>query len=157
MRDWIRARLDEYEGRHERRDEELAALVNKHVDALSNRRTLKTYISILAVVNALIWLSVIVFPREVAAGWTTATDVNDRLGFTVIAIIFGIGMWLSYSLFRLKYPDLEDPKFEDEIFASQKYSDHSRKRWRIWLFSLVGGVLNVLLLVLTEAYRYHGW
>ena len=156
MRDWIRARLDEYEGRHERRDEELAALVNKHVDALSNRRTLKTHISILAGVNALIWLSVIVFPKDAATGWATANDVNDRLGFTVIAIIFGVGMWLSYSLFRLKYPDLEDAKFEDEIFASQKYSDHSLKRWRIWLFS-VGGVLNVLLLVLTEACRYHGW
>ena len=104
MRDWIRARLDAYEGRLEQRDEEFAGLVSHHVNALSNRRTLKTYILILSSVNALIWLSVIVVPRDVAAGWTAATGVNDRLGAVVIAIVFGIGMWLSYSLFRLKYP-----------------------------------------------------
>jgi hypothetical protein len=157
MRDWIRARLDAYEGRYEQRDEEFAGLVSHHVNALSNRRTLKIYILILSSVNALIWLSVIVLPADVAAGWTIATGVNDRLGAVVIAIIFGIGMWLSYSLFRLKYPDLEDPKFENEIFASQKYSDHSVKRWCVWLFSVIGGVLNVLLLSLTEAYLVAGW
>ena len=79
MRDWIRARLDAYEGRYEQRDKEFAGLVSHHVNALSNRRTLKTYILILSSVNALIWLSVIALPKDVAAGWPGRSPACPRL------------------------------------------------------------------------------
>lgn len=156
MRDWIRNRLDEWEGRRERRDEQFAAIVSRNVEALSDRRTLKIYILVLGSINAFLWLSVLLFPRDVAKGWELATDVNDRVGAFMIAIIFVLGMWLTYSLFRLKYHDLENPNFEDEIFASQSYSDHSVKRWRIWLLSVIGGAVNLLVLLITEGYLVMG-
>src|SRR4051812_31621528 len=157
MRNWIRARLKEYEGRSERNDEQLAALVDRHLDALSNRRTLKIYIFVLASANACVWLSVVLFSGEVFKAWTIVTDVNNRIGFVTLAIIFGIGMWLTYSLFRLKFPDIEDQNFEGEMLASYSYSLQSTKRWRIWLFSVIGGVANLILLLLTETCFVAGW
>jgi hypothetical protein len=156
MRDWIKARFEEYANRGERRDEELAEMVSRNLDALSNRRTLKTYILVLASVNAVIWLSVIFFSRDLYKGWILATNVNNKIGAFAIAIIFGQGMWLTYSLFRLKFPDIEDPDFSSELFASQSYSDHSVKRWRVWLFAVIGGIVNLFLLLLTEAYSVAG-
>jgi len=156
MRDWLRKRLDAFETRQEQRDEEFAALLTSAVDALSHRRTLWTYLAILGSANAIIWLSVIVFPRDVMGGWFTVTDLDHRFGAVLIAILFGIGMWFTYSLFRLKFPDLENPKFQHEVLSSFNYSMHTTKRWRVWLFAVIGGVLNVLLLVILELFRIEG-
>jgi len=147
MRDWLRKRLDSFEARQERHDEEFARLLINSVDALSNRKTLWIYVAILGTANAIIWLSVIIFPRDVMQAWFRVTDLDDKIGGMVIAILFGIGMWLTYSIFRLRFPDLEDPKFRDEVLASFNYSMHATKRWRVWLFAVTGGVLNVLFLI----------
>jgi hypothetical protein len=152
MRDWLRKRLDAYENRQVRRDEKFAEIVGRNVDALSDRRTLNFYVAALSGLNLAIWLSVIIFPQYVSDAWATVTDLNDRIGLVILAFIFGIGLWLTYSLFRLKFPDLEGPNFDEELLASYSYSLHSSKRWRIWLFSVVGGVMNVLLLVATTIF-----
>lgn len=65
-------------------------------------------------------------------------------------------MWLTYALFRLKFSDLEDPGFNDEVLASFSYSLHSTKRWRVWLVSVIGGILNVLLLIFVEIFLTAG-
>ncbi|MGH9819441.1 MAG: hypothetical protein ACRD43_04660, partial [Pyrinomonadaceae bacterium] len=83
-------------------------------------------------------------------------DIDDKIAFVVIAIVLGLGMWLTYSLCRLKFPDLENPNFDDEVFASFNYSLHSTKRWRVWLIAVIGGVLNALLLVTVEIFLATG-
>ncbi len=150
MRDWIRKRLDGYEGRHEKRDEEFAAIWNGAVDAMSDRRTLWRFLGILATANSVIWLSVIIFPRNVSNAWSKVTDVNDKFGALVVAIIFGIGLWLTYSILRLRIPDVEDQTLDAEIFGSVTYHARANKRFFVWLFSTVGGVVNVLGIVIVE-------
>ena len=147
MRDWLRKRLDAWDDRQNKRDEEFAALLNRSIDSLADRQTRRIYLAVLAAVNALVWLSVIIFPGEVRKAWITVTDLDDKIGSVVIAIVFGLGMWLTYTLFRLKYTDLEAPHLEEEILNTYSYSLHSVKRWRIWLVSAIGGVLNALLLI----------
>lgn len=78
VRDWLRQRLDGYEARHERRDEEFADLINRNVDALSNRRTLLVHLVILAAVNALVWLTVLIIPHEIADAWLRVRDIDDK-------------------------------------------------------------------------------
>ena len=75
MKDWLRKRLDAYEGRAEKRDADFADLLIRNVDALSHRPTLRRYIAVLAVANLLIWLSVIIFPKDVAGAWNKVTDI----------------------------------------------------------------------------------
>ena len=157
MRDWLRRRLEAWEGQHERRDEEFAALVSRNIDAMSDRRTLRLYVTFLAAANALVWLSVILFPKDVGRAWATVNDLDEKIGLAVIAIVFGLGLWLTYSLFRLKFPDLEDPEFEKDVLASFNYSEHSTTRWRIWLVSVIGGVLNVLMLIFLDVFLSFGF
>jgi hypothetical protein len=148
MRDWLRSRLEDWGGRRNKRDEELAELLNRHVDALTDRRTRRIYLTILAVSNSLIWLSVLIFPKDIRRAWVTVTELDEKIGTVTIAIILGLGMCFIYILFRLKFPDLENPRFDDTVLTSYSYSLHSVKRWRIWLISVIGGVVNVLLLVI---------
>jgi hypothetical protein len=156
VKDWLGKRLEAWADRHERRDEEVAALVSRNIDAMSNRRTLRLYVAALAAANALVWLSVIVFPKDVGRAWESVNDLNEKIGLAVLAIVFGLGLWLTYSLFRLKFPDLEDPAFEEDVLASFNYSLHSTKRWRVWLVSVIGGVLNVLMLIFLDVFLSFG-
>ncbi|HYJ92186.1 MAG TPA: hypothetical protein VEV84_12820 [Pyrinomonadaceae bacterium] len=128
MRDWLRKRLDAWEGRQARRDEEFAALLNRNIDALADRRTRLIYLGILAVLNAFIWLAVIIFPRDIREAWATVNSLDERIGSVIIAIIFGLGMWFTYTLFRLRFYDLENPRFEQEMFVSYSYALHATKR-----------------------------
>ena len=156
LRDWLRKRLDKYEERYERRDEEFASVVIRNVDALSNRRALWFYLAVLLASNTLVWFSVIIFPRDIKQAWEIVTNLDDKIAFLIISIVFGLGMWLTYALFRLKFPDLEDPDFNNEMLASFSYSLHSTKRWRVCLVSVIGGVLNVLLLIFAEIFLTAG-
>jgi len=156
LRDWLRKRLDKYEERYERSDEEFASVVIRNVDALSNRRALWFYLAVLLASNTLVWFSVIIFPRDIKQAWEIVTNLDDKIAFLIISIVFGLGMWLTYALFRLKFPDLEDPDFNNEMLASFSYSLHSTKRWRVWLVSVIGGVLNVLLLIFAEIFLTAG-
>ena len=150
MRDWIRKRLDVYEGRHEKRDEEFAAFVNRAVGAMSDRHTLRLFLGVLAVANSVTWLSVIIFPNDVIHAWSKVTNIDDKIGFAVMSILFGLGMWLTYSLLRLKFPDIENQNFSPDVMATYAYQSHSTKRWWVWLFSVIGGVVNLLAIVFVD-------
>jgi len=157
VRDLISKGLSRLDERREQRDEELAALVIRNMEAMSDRRTLHVYISVLAAVNGLIWLCVAVFPRDVEYAWGKVSDLDDRIAAVMIAIIFGLGFWLTYTLFRLKFPNIEEQNLDKQFLSSFHYSQHSIKRFRIWVASVVGGMLNVLALMIFEIYRSHGW
>jgi hypothetical protein len=157
VRDFISKRLEKYAERHERRDDQFAELFIRNVDALSNRRTLKRHLAIGGTVNLLIWASVLFFPHDVSYAWQTVQSLENNISAVVIGTIFGIGFWLTYALFRLKFPDLEIKRFDGEILTSFHESEHSIKRYRVWLASVTGGVLNVLLLVIVDIYLVAGW
>jgi hypothetical protein len=157
MKDFLRNRIDAFESRRDRRDQEFADTVIGHLDALSDRKTLRIYSAALAVVNALIWLTVILFPGDVAAALEKADNASNKIPLTVIAIIFGLGMWLAYSAFRLRYPDIEDRDLDESVLASFSYSQKDTKRWWVWVLSVAFGVVNVLALCGADVYLSHGY
>ena len=115
---------------------------------MSDRRTLLRFIWILGTINLLIWASVLIVPADVRQAFDTVSAMNRKFGGLVLAIIFGLGMWLSYSLFRLKFPDIEEQQLDADIMGSFAYQSDSTKKYRVWLFSAVGGIVNVALMVL---------
>jgi hypothetical protein len=79
--------------------------------------------------------------------------LSDKLGISILGFPFGFGLFTAYCLCRLKFPDIEDTKnLESEMRASFNYQSHSTKRWFIWLFSILFGVINVILLGSVEDY-----
>lgn len=137
----------------EESDDRFAERLNENVEAMADRRYLLQYLFVLGTLNILLWLSVLIFPGDVRAGFGTVWDTNDKLAKVTLALVFGLGMWLSYSLFRLKFPDIEEQRLDSEVMGSFAYQEHSTKRWAVWLFSVVGGILNVLFLILAVVAR----
>lgn len=132
----------------EENDERFAERLNDSIEAMSDRRVLLRFLFVGAVLNVLIWLCVIIFPGDVREAFSRVNEASDKLSKVILALVFGLGMWVTYSLFRLKFPDIEEQRLDAEVMGSFAYQAHSSKRWMIWLFSVVGGVLNLLLLII---------
>ncbi len=128
-------------------DDRIAEKINEGVEAMSDRRVLVRYVLVLGTVNLLIWLSVLIFSGSVRDGFSQVWAGSDRIAKVVLAIVFGIGMWLTYSLFRLKFPDIEEQRLDSDVMGSFAYQSNSTKRWMVWVLSAVGGIVNVGLLV----------
>jgi hypothetical protein len=109
------------------------------------------------VANAIVWLCVILFADFISEYFLRITDVNEKIAAIILGIPFGLGTFFVYSLFRLKFPDIEDQNAESDVMGSYNYQSHSAKRWHIWLVSIVGGVFNVLLLVIANIYFSNGF
>jgi hypothetical protein len=65
----------------------------------------------------------------------------------LLILPLGLGIWGTYALVRLKFPDLEEQKMSDSgLMKSFDYQSQSSKIWRIWMVSSVVGVVNTLLI-----------
>ena len=150
MKDLLRKGLDAYEDHRERRDEAFADLVLGNVEAMQNRRTLKIYIGVLSLLTVLFWAAVLVRPFDVYTAFQKVAHVNDKIVFVVLAAVFGIGMWLTYSLFRFRIPDLETTSETAEIMSSYGDQQSAYRKVRIWVLSVAAGVINLLALAIVE-------
>ncbi|MFT3746260.1 MAG: hypothetical protein QM785_18455 [Pyrinomonadaceae bacterium] len=150
MKDLLRKGLDAYDARQERKEDELAELVVGNVDALAHRPTLKLYVLILASVNIICWGFVILVPRFVLAAFTQISEVDDKFVFFGLAILFGVGMWLTYAIFRWIFPDLESTQMKREVMSAFAEQENSTRKVRIWVTSAACGALNLLALAIVE-------
>lgn len=131
----------------EESDDQFAERIGAQIDAMSDRKLLVKYLLVLGTVNLLIWLSALIFSDGVRDGFTRVWNTNNKLAMIVLALVFGVGMWLTYALFRLKFPDIEEQRLDAEVMGSFAYQSNSTKRWMVWLLSAVGGLVNLLLLI----------
>jgi len=131
----------------EEADDQLADNLNKIVDGMAEKRNLIRFLLFCGFANLIIWLCVIIFPAVISDSFVLVNDVSDKIGKATLAVPFGLGLFLAYSLFRLKFPDIEEQKLDSDLMASYRYQAHSLKRWWIWFFSVLAGILNVLLLM----------
>ena len=131
-------------------DREIADNLNKVVEGLSDRKTLYRFVIVLGVLNLVLWLAVLIFPSYVRNAWQSVYNVSGKIAMAALGIPFGLGLYLTYSLFRLKFADIEDQNIESAPMGSFNYHSHSQKRWMVWVFSVLGGVLNLLLLIAAD-------
>ena len=131
-------------------DSEFADRMNQAIAMMSNQRYLYRILIVLGVFNLLIWLSVLLFSSDVRDALVTVNDLNSNITLVVIGFIFGLGMFFTYALFRLKFPDIEDAEMNLGPMDSFNYQTHSNRRWWVWLFSVTGGIVNLLLLTVVD-------
>lgn len=80
-----------------------------------------------------------------------APVITDKFGNMLLSVPLSFGMYITYSIFRLRMPGLEDKKQLDaQVMASFAYQSESTQRWFVWLFATIGGVANTLLLLLSN-------
>jgi type IV secretory pathway VirB6-like protein len=148
MRDLLNKGFEALGSRDEKREERMDVLLTRNVEAMAHRPTLRLYTGVLGGVNVLLWVAVLLRPYDVLAAFSKISAVNDRSVMIVIGIVFGIGMWLTYALFRLKFPDLEELSQSTEVMSSFADSEKTTRKVRVWVASVVGGVLNLLALAI---------
>jgi len=132
--------------------ERLANTVNNLLGDVSVRRKLLRLLYLCIGINVLIWVSALLFPADLRDAFDRVHAVSDRLSKIVLVVPFVLGMSISYFAFRLRFPDIEEQNLEADVMASYAYHSHSQKRWLVWLFSVIGGVANLLLLVGTTLF-----
>ncbi|HEX8250328.1 MAG TPA: hypothetical protein VF599_19295 [Pyrinomonadaceae bacterium] len=133
-------------------NEKFDRAVSGLADNLSDKTFLYRFLWIAVAVNAVTWLCVLFFHESVNQAYSRVFDISNKIGIAVLGFPLTFGFCLIYSLCRIKFPDLEENNLQSEMMASYGYQSHSLKRWYIWLFSILGGVLNVVLLFLVNLY-----
>ena len=128
-------------------DSRAAENLTRGIEAMSDRRTLRLYTAILAGLNILIWAAVLLVPHDVRDAFDRVAGLNQKISVVVLGLVLGIGLFLAYSLLRLKFPDVEDQNLEADVMATYSYQSHSTFRWRVWLASTIFGVVNLLLMI----------
>jgi hypothetical protein len=131
-------------------DREIADALNRVTEGLSDRKTLHRFIVILGACNLVLWLTVLIFPASLRSAWESVNNVSGKIAIVSFGIPFGLGLYFIYSLFRLIFGDIEDQNIELAPMGSFNYHSHSQKRWLVWVFSVLGGVLNLLLLIVAD-------
>jgi hypothetical protein len=117
------------------------------VDSLSNRRSINRLQLVGLFGNLVIWGIVIFFPFYVYRLFDLSWAISNKLGAGILGIPLMLTVFSVYSIFRRRMPNLEDQKLESEMMASFGYQEQATKRWRIWIFSFVIGIINTFLLV----------
>lgn len=126
--------------------EHLGRQINSLLGDMSVRKKLLRVIYIFGTLNLVIWLCCLLFPSDVRQAFERVHELNQKFSTIVLAVPFAIGMLITYGIFRLRFPDIEDVDLDSEVFGSYSYQRSSQKRWLVWLFSTVGGILNLFLL-----------
>lgn len=127
------------------------------MDALDHRPTLKRFFYILIGLELTYWFLVLVFPLQVFDLVQFLNDWSVKSLALLIGVVFGTGLYIVYALFRFKFPDLEDNQAADGpvigAFSQQRVIE---RKFRVWIASVVAGVLNVLALTGAELFRVGG-
>lgn len=137
--------------------EKFAENVNSLVENMGNRRNSFRFLIFFGVANLIIWLCVILFSEAVTEAFLLVHNVSDKNSFVVLSIPLWLGMFATYAVFRLKFPDIEDQKTDSDVMSSYNFQIHSTKRWYIWCLSVFAGIINVLLLILADIYLTNGF
>lgn len=67
----------------------------------------------------------------------------------MFSIPFGFGLYLAYTIFRIKMPDVEENKtLNSDFMGSMDYQTAANKRYYVWTASILAGVLNAILITI---------
>lgn len=158
IRKLLRWGIDHVESRAERNENRNWEYASRGLVALENRSTFYRFFLVLLVLEAAYVGFVILAPNTAIEMLSRLNDWSPKGLTLVIGVIFGTGLWLTYSLFRMKIADLEEVAVDEGPIATSFSSQRrSERRFRIWIVSTTAGVLNVLALYFILHLRVYGW
>ncbi|HKP71077.1 MAG TPA: hypothetical protein VJV05_17450 [Pyrinomonadaceae bacterium] len=114
---------------------------------MSDRRVLGRFFFVTLALTVLCWSAVLFFPAAVREGFETVFAVSNKLSIAFLGLVFGMGMFLAYTAFRIRYPDIEDQSLDSELMGTLSFQSRSARRFRVWVVSTAVGSVNLLFLV----------
>lgn len=139
-------------------DEIIAERMNRFVEDVADRSYLKRSLAVFLLLNVLMWVGVVLI--AMFQSWILIRIFSRDQGKGVailLGIPFGLGLYTSYLILRMLIPDVEDVEIDSEFMSGYNYSRNSQRRWYVWLGAVLGGVVNVLTIVLVGIYLLHGF
>ena len=101
--------------------------------------------------HILSWIFVIFFSKIEVFRANRLGGLTSKPVFISLSIPFFLSFALAYSIFRLKFPDMEENKtLDSDLMSSLEYQNNSNKRWILWMFSILAGLFNVALLIIVS-------
>ena len=153
-RKFLRKGLDSYEGRFEKKDDRYSSWISRGMDALDDRPTLKRFFYVLLVLEGAYWSLVLFLPLEVFRFFEFLDEWSNKGIVIVVGIVFGTGLYIAYVLFRFKFPNLEDtPPEGGPVIGAYTQQAGNERKFRVWIASVVVGILNLLTLTIVELLR----
>ena len=123
------------------------------MEVLANRAWLWRVLSFCLFCLFSVWAFVIFFSNVFLAIVRVLGGFASKQTLLLLGIPFILGIVSAYSIFRLKFPDIEENKLlESDLMASIKYEQNANKRWFIWIFSILFGLINILLVIFTAIF-----
>ncbi len=129
-------------------DEAIAKNFTSVVDSMADRNFLWRLFLIGILANFLIWMAVLLMPEMVYKGFNFVNQFSNKLSMGIFGIPLFFTAFTVYALFRFKFPDIEEQKFESKMMSTFAYQANSAKRFWIWVSSFAVGIINTLLLIL---------
>lgn len=136
------------EGVGDKNLEHIGQQINSLLGNMSVRKKLLRIIYFFGAINIAIWLCCLLFPFDIRDAFERVHDLNQKFSIIVLTVPFSLGVLITYGLFRIKFPDIEEFELDSEVLGSYAYQRNSQKRWLVWLFSTVGGIVNLILLII---------
>lgn len=123
------------------------------MEVLANRAWLWRVLSFCLFCLFSVWGFVIFFSNIFLAIVRVLGGFTSKQTLLLLGIPFILGIVSAYSIFRLKFPDIEENKLlESDLMASISYEQNANKRWFIWIFSILFGLINILLVIFTAIF-----
>lgn len=128
------------------------------MEALNDRPTLKRFFYLLLGLELVYWLLVLIFPLFVLNVIEFLTDWSSKGLALVFGAVFGTGLYIAYVLFRFRFPDLEDsPPRHGPVIGAYSRQIGIERKFRVWVVSVIAGMVNVLALWTAEIFRAYDW
>ena len=126
--------------------------LSQFVDDMAHRRVQRGFLFIAGAVLGLSWLCVFLFSNFAVYFFDKLGGIASKPVFFLLCIPFLAGFAFAYSICRMKFPDMEENKLlESDLMASLDYQSSSNKRRFLWIFSILTGLLNVILLAIVSS------
>ncbi len=142
----------------ERDDEIIAERMNRFVADVADRTYLKRSLAVFLVLNVLLWAGVVLI--AIYQSWILIRLFSRDQGKGMVILLgipFGLGLYITYLFLRMLIPDVEDVDIDSDFMSGYNYSRNSQRRWYVWIGAVVGGVVNVLSIVLVGIYLLRGF
>ncbi|HEX9960125.1 MAG TPA: hypothetical protein VGB00_04300, partial [Pyrinomonadaceae bacterium] len=104
--------------KEEKRNEKFDAGLTKLVDVLSVRSSLFRFLWICISLNVVLWLCNFFFHEFVNGRYRQLFGASNKIAIGVLFIPLALGFFITYTLCRLKFPDIEENNLQSEMMAT---------------------------------------
>lgn len=132
--------------KQEKQDEETAQTLIDFAETLNSSKQAFQILRRYLFLNIFIWAIVLIFPNLMVILFGILG--SGKISIFFLGIPFGASLFLAYTFFRIKFPDVEANKtLDSDLMSSMNYQSSANKRFYVWTASILTGIFNTILFI----------